>query len=135
MRQELAAQIEKFKAIGGGGIVLDVDTGEIISLVSLPDFDPNAPGQADPDTRFNRITLGVYELGSVFKIFNTAIALETGVATMRSSYDATKPIRVGRFTISDYHAENRWLTVPDIFRYSSNVGSARMALASIGKAR
>src|SRR3546814_3782025 len=101
MRQELAAQIEKFKAIGGGGIVLDVNTGEVISLVSLPDFDPNAPGQADPDTRFNRITLGVYELGSVFKIFNTAIPLETGVATLRSSYDATKTIRDGRVPRED----------------------------------
>lgn len=128
MRQELADQIEKFKAIGGGGIVLDVNTGEVVSLVSLPDFDPNSPGDADPDTRFNRITLGVYELGSVFKIFNHAIALETGVATMSKRYDATKPIRVGRFTISDYHPENRWLTVPEIFEHSSNVGSARMAL-------
>src|SRR3546814_15951957 len=91
MRQELAAQIEKFKAIGGGGIVLDVNTGEVISLVSLPDFDLNAPGQADPDTRFNRITLGVYELGSVFKLFNTALALQTGVTTLSSRYAATTP--------------------------------------------
>ncbi len=128
LRQELAGQIEKFKAIGGGGIVLDVESGEVVAIVSLPDFDPNAAGQASDDTRFNRMTLGVYELGSVFKIFNHAIALETGVASFQSSYDATKPIRVSRFTISDYHPEKRWLTVPEIFQHSSNIGSAKIAL-------
>ena len=134
VRQELAAQIEKFKAIGGGGIVLDVRTGEVISMVSLPDFDPNAPAQTPDETRFNRITLGVYELGSVFKIFNHAIALETGAASMSKSYDATKPIKISRFRISDYHPENRWLTVPEIFKLSSNIGSAKMAL-DIGSER
>ena len=128
LRQELAAQIEKFKAIGGGGIVMDVRSGEVVSMVSLPDFDPNAPAQAPDETRFNRITLGVYELGSVFKIFNHAIALETGAATLTKRYDATKPIRISRFRISDFHAENRWLTVPEIFEHSSNIGSAKMAL-------
>ena len=128
LRQELAGQIEKFKAIGGGGVVLDVESGEVVAMVSLPDFDPNAAGQAADDTRFNRMTLGVYELGSVFKIFNHAIALETGVATFASSYDATKPIRVSRFTISDFHPEKRWLTVPEIFQHSSNIGSAKIAL-------
>jgi cell division protein FtsI (penicillin-binding protein 3) len=128
LRQELAAQIEKFKAIGGGGIVLDVRTGEVVALVSLPDFDPNAAGEASDETRFNRITLGVYELGSVFKIFNHAIALETGAATMASRYDATKPIRIARFTISDFHPEKRWLSVPEIFQHSSNIGSAKMAI-------
>ena len=81
LRQELAGQIEKFKAIGGGGIVLDVESGEVVAMVSLPDFDPNAAGQASDDTRFNRMTLGVYELGAVFKIFTHAIARETGVAS------------------------------------------------------
>jgi len=128
LRQELASQIEKFKAIGGGGVVLDVESGEVVAMVSLPDFDPNAAGQAADDTRFNRMTLGVYELGSVFKIFNHAIALETGVATFASSYDATKPIRVAPFTISDFHPEKRWLTVPEIFQHSSNIGSAKIAL-------
>ena len=128
LRQELAAQIEKFKAIGGGGIVMDVHSGEVVAMVSLPDFDPNAPAQAPDETRFNRITLGVYELGSVFKIFNHAIALETGAATLTKRYDATKPIRISRFRISDFHAENRWLTVPEIFEHSSNIGSAKMAL-------
>jgi cell division protein FtsI (penicillin-binding protein 3) len=134
VRQELASQIEKFKAIGGGAIVLDVRTGEVVSMVSLPDFDPNAPAQAPDETRFNRITLGVYELGSVFKIFNHAIALETGAANMSKTYDARKPIRISRFRISDFHPENRVLTVPEIFKVSSNIGSAKMAL-DIGSER
>ena len=128
LRQELSSQIEKFKAIGGGGIVLDVNSGEVVAMVSLPDFDPNAAGQASDDTRFNRMTLGVYELGSVFKIFNHAIALETGVASFASRYDATNPIRVSRFTISDFHPKKRWLSVPEIFQHSSNIGSAKIAI-------
>jgi cell division protein FtsI (penicillin-binding protein 3) len=128
MRRELAAQIGKFDAIGGSGVVLDVRTGEIVSLVSLPDFDPNEVGEVPDDARFNRTTLGVYELGSIFKIFNHAIALETGAASLTSIYDARKPIRVARFRISDFHPKNRWLTVPEIFMYSSNIGSAKMAL-------
>ena len=135
LRHELATQIDKFGAIGGGGIVLDVTTGEVVAMVSLPDFDPNAPAGADEEERFNRMTLGVYELGSVFKIFNHAMALESGVATLASSYDATKPIRIGRFTISDYHAEKRWLTLPEIFTHSSNIGSAKMALDVGGTAQ
>ena len=128
MRRELAAQIEKFKAIGGSGVIIDVRTGEILSLVSLPDFDPHKANTTSKDERFNRTTLGVYELGSVFKIFNHAIALETGAANLKSHYDARKPIRAYGFTISDFHAENRWLSVPEIFMHSSNIGSAKMAL-------
>jgi cell division protein FtsI (penicillin-binding protein 3) len=127
-RQELTTQIKKFKAIGGGAIVMDVRTGEVISMVSLPDFDPNAPAQAPDETRFNRNTLGIYELGSVFKIFNHAIALEVGTATMNKRYDATKSIHISGRTIADYHPKNRWLTVPEIFKYSSNIGSAKMAV-------
>lgn len=137
LHRELSAQIEKFKAIGGSGIVFDVRSGEVLSLVSLPTFDPHEKRKKDTEeaknARFNRTTLGVYELGSVFKIFNHAIALETGVAKLNSLYDARKPIRAHGFTISDFHAENRWLTVPEIFTYSSNIGSAKMAL-DIGSA-
>jgi cell division protein FtsI (penicillin-binding protein 3) len=97
-------------------------------MVSLPDFDPNLTGTAAEDARFNRATLGVYEMGSTFKIFNTALALDSGSATMSSGYDATNPIRIARFTINDYHAKRRWLSVPEIFMYSSNIGSVKMAL-------
>jgi len=128
VREELSKQIEEFKGIGGAGVVLDVQTGETIALVSLPDFDSNRPGTAEPDARFNRVTLGTYEPGSVFKIFNTAMALDAGVTTLRGGYDASRPIQISRFSISDYKGKNRFLTVPEIFMYSSNIGSARMAV-------
>jgi cell division protein FtsI (penicillin-binding protein 3) len=135
LREEIATQILSFNAIGGAGVFLDVNSGEVLAMVSLPDFDPNFINDASADARFNRATLGVYEMGSTFKIFNTALALETGSATMSSGYDATKPIRIGRFTINDYHAQKRWLSVPEIFQYSSNIGSAKMALDYGAKAQ
>lgn len=135
LREEIARQMRAFQGIGGAGVVLDANTGEVIAMVSLPDFDPNLVGTASEDTRFNRATLGVYEMGSTFKIFNTALALESGSATMTSGYDATKPIRIARFTINDYHAKRRWLSVPEIFMYSSNIGSVKMALDYGSKAQ
>ena len=128
LREEIGRQMVKFDGIGGAGVMLDANTGEVVAMVSLPDFDPNLTGTAAEDARFNRATLGVYEMGSTFKIFNTALALDSGSATMRSGYDATNPIRVARFTINDYHAKRRWLSVPEIFMYSSNIGSVKMAL-------
>tara|TARA_B100000676_G_scaffold313535_1_gene396580 strand:+ start:72980 stop:74698 length:1719 start_codon:yes stop_codon:yes gene_type:complete len=128
MRQELATAVREFHGIGAAGIVMDVRNGEVISMVSLPDFDPNLPADIQSDTRFNRATLGVYEMGSTFKIFNTAMALDSGIVTIRDGYDATKPIKVSRFIIRDFHAKRRWLSVPEIFMYSSNIGSVKMAL-------
>ncbi len=128
VRQELAAQIELFEGIGGTGIVLDVATGESVAMVSLPDFDANLAGRMSENARFNRATLGVYEMGSTFKIFNTAMALDAGTVSLRDGYDATRPIRVSRFTINDFHAKQRWLSVPEIFKYSSNIGSVKMAM-------
>lgn len=127
LRDELGRAIADFTGIGGAGAVLDVRTGELLALVSLPDFDPNQPGAASEDARFNRASLGIYEMGSTFKIFNTALALDSGIVRMQDSFDATKPIRIGGFSIRDYHAKNRWLSVPEIFMYSSNIGSAKMA--------
>ena len=133
MREELGAAMQQFKAKAAVGIVMDVRNGEVLSLVSLPDFDPNHPGKASDGARFNRATLGVYELGSTFKIFTTAIALDTGVAQMSKRYDATKPLQVSRFLIRDYHAKKRWLTLPEVFVYSSNIGAALMAQDIGGK--
>jgi len=128
LRDETAKAVADFNALGGMGIVMDVRTGEVLAMVSLPDFDPNDPGSATPVTTFNRATLGAYEMGSVFKIFTMAMALDDHVATLDSSYDATNPIHIGRFTIHDDHAQRRWLTVPEIFEYSSNIGAAKVAL-------
>jgi cell division protein FtsI (penicillin-binding protein 3) len=134
VREELAAAVEEFRAIGGAAMVLDIKTGEMLAMVSLPDFDSNAPAQYEPETRFNRNTLGVYEPGSTFKIFNTAMALDYGTTTMAGGYDATKPIQISRFTISDYKGQKRWLSIPEIFMYSSNIGSVRMAI-DVGRDR
>ena len=136
LHDELSKVIRDFSAKGGAGIIMNVNTGEIIALVSLPDFDPNHPGRVDPklppaeakERGFNKITLGVYELGSVFKTFNTAMALDAGTATMTKQYDAVHDIKIGRFTITDYHGKHRYLSVPEIYMYSSNLGSARIAL-------
>ena len=128
LRRELFRSMAEFSAIGAAGIVMDVNNGEILGMVSLPDFDPNQLDAVGPEARFNRVTQGVYEMGSTFKIFTTAMALDLGKVTMQGGYDATDPIRISRYVIRDYHAKKRWLSVPEIFMYSSNVGSAKMAL-------
>jgi len=128
VRNALSDSIERFSAIGGAGVVMDVNSGEILSLVSLPDFDPKDHSDADSDHRFNRATLGLYEMGSTFKIFTAAMALEAGIIAMDSVYDARTPLTVARYTIDDYHAEKRWLSVPEILIYSSNIGAAKIAL-------
>lgn len=128
LRDELAAAVREFDGVGGAGVVLDVDNGELLAMVSLPDFDPTNPAAADDDSRFNRVTQGVYEMGSTFKLFTAAMALDSGTTTLNGGYDASHPIRVARYTIRDYHAENRWLSVPEILVHSSNIGAAEMAL-------
>ena len=130
LRQELLTTVKRFGAIGAAGIVLDVESGEVVAMVSLPDFDPHNPTSLDQQTLFNRATLGAYEQGSMFKIFTSAMALDSGAATMTSSFDASKPIKIARFTISDYRGQNRWLSLPEVMIYSSNIGAAKMALAA-----
>jgi cell division protein FtsI (penicillin-binding protein 3) len=128
LQDELADAVATFKARAASGIVLDVNSGEVLALASLPDFDPNEPAVAAKMALFNNATLGVYEMGSTFKTFTTAMALDTQKVTFASQFDATNPITVGRFTISDFHPENKLLTVPEIFVHSSNIGTAKMAL-------
>ena len=128
LREELVNAMTTYRAKAAAGVVIDVESGEVVAMVSLPDYDPNYREQALDKDRLNRMTSGVYELGSVFKVFTLAAALDGGSATMRSSYDASQPIRVGRFTIEDFHGKNRRLTVPEIFIYSSNIGAAKAAL-------
>ncbi|MBI4366599.1 MAG: penicillin-binding protein 2 [Deltaproteobacteria bacterium] len=129
LRQELVEAREKFKAIAAAGIIADVDTGEIVALVSEPDYDPNNPREANDPTRINRLTTGVYEMGSTFKALTVAMALDSGRISLSSSFDARVPLRYGKFQIHDFHAQKRVLTVPDIFTYSSNIGTARMAVS------
>src|ERR1700719_3296446 len=129
LHDELVAARDKFKADAAAGIVLDVRTGEIVSMVSVPDYNPNNPREALDPSRINRLTTGVYEMGSTFKALTIAMALDSGKVTLNSSFDARGGLHYGHFTITDYHAQNRVLTVPEIFTYSSNVGAAKMALS------
>mgnify|MGYP000282310349 CR=1 FL=1 len=133
LRDELSKTIGEFQAIGGVGVVLDITSGEVLAMTSMPEFDPNQPGRASDDARFNRATLGVYEMGSTFKTFTMAAALENNVVGMKGGYDASRPIHMGGYTISDAHPEGRWLSVPEIFAYSSNIGTAKMGLDLGGK--
>jgi len=127
LREELARGIADFTGIGGAGIVLDARTGEILAMVSLPDFDPNQVNTASPEERFNRATLGIYEMGSTFKVFNTAMALDSGRIHLTDRFDV-HPIVIGRYTIHDFEPMNHPLSVPEIFMLSSNIGAARMAM-------
>lgn len=128
LRREVKRAITDFTAIAGAGVIMDVNSGEIVAATSLPDFDPNRV-TANPTApeMFNRVTLGVYEPGSVFKIFTTAALLDLKRTSFSKEYDAVNPIREGRFTIKDYHPEKRPLTIPEIFMVSSNIGTAHMA--------
>jgi cell division protein FtsI (penicillin-binding protein 3) len=129
VRDELVKGMERFKAKAAAGLILDVNTGEVIALVSLPDYDPNNPVDALEKDRINRINVGVYEMGSTFKAITTAMALDSGKISINSTFDARSALRYGRFKINDYHGTNRVLTVPEIFVHSSNIGTARMAMA------
>ena len=129
LREELMAARDKFKAKAAAGVIADVNTGEIIAMVSEPDFDPNNPRIANDPDHLNRLTTGVYEMGSTFKALTLGMALDSGRISLSSSFDARMPLRYGKFEINDFHAQRRVLTVPEIFTYSSNIGTARMALS------
>jgi cell division protein FtsI (penicillin-binding protein 3) len=128
VRDELRKAMTEFEAKAAAAIVMDVKSGEIVAMASLPDYNPNRREEALHQDRYNRVMAGVFELGSIFKIFTTAAALDEGVVGLQGGYDATHPIRVGRHSISDFHPKRRWLSVPEIFIYSSNIGTAKMAV-------
>ncbi len=127
LHREMKRAVEDFRAIGAAGLIMDVRNGEILSLVSLPDFTPQNAGAASAEARFNRASLGVYEMGSTFKIFNTALALESGLVRPAERFDTIHPIEIGGKTIRDFHPVKEWLNVAEILMESSNIGSARMA--------
>ena len=133
LRRETLRAMKEFNAIGAAGVILDARNGDVLAGVSLPDFDPRVAGEASDAQTFNRLTLGTYELGSVFKIFSVAAYLESHNAPMSASFDASQPLKSGAFTIADYDAENRILTIPEVFMYSSNIGAALMGEAVGGE--
>ncbi|WP_139863751.1 peptidoglycan D,D-transpeptidase FtsI family protein [Bradyrhizobium ivorense] len=128
LRDELIKAKDKFKAKAASGIISDVRTGEIVAMVSLPDFDPNNPREAHDPERINRLTTGVYEMGSTFKAFTLAMALDSGKINLNTSWDARGNLHYGKFTIHDSHPLGRFINTKEVFTYSSNIGAARIAL-------
>ena len=127
MESELRSAMTTYSAIGATGIVLDVHTGEIMAMASLPDYDSNAPSRAPVENLASKVTLNVYELGSTFKMITAANAIESGVVhSMTQRWDATAPLRIGRFTIKDFHPTRRWLNLPETLAHSSNIATARI---------
>jgi cell division protein FtsI (penicillin-binding protein 3) len=130
LRDELSKGLERFKAIAAAGAIMDVNTGEVLALVSLPDFDPGNPVDALEKDRINRMNVGVYEMGSTFKALTIAMALDSGKVNINSSFStAGGMMRFGRQVIKEYHGTGRTLTVPEVFLKSSNMGTIKMALA------
>lgn len=129
VRDELAAAMATFQAIGACAIVMDVHTGEIIAMVSLPDFDANDFVHAKNDEHFNRAVTGLYEPGSTFKLQTAAMGLQTGTIHIWDRFSSV-PIHVGRFKISDMKSDHftEWLSLPEVMAYSSNPAAAHIAL-------
>ena len=131
--QMLYGGMRLMNAKGAASVLMDAKTGEIISMVSLPDFDPNdrpglpTEGHPDDSPLFNRAVQGVYELGSTFKIFAAAQAIDLGLVKPETIVDIKGPIRWGRHSIRDFHNYGKELSVADIIIKSSNIGSARLA--------
>jgi cell division protein FtsI (penicillin-binding protein 3) len=129
LRDELLKAKEKFHAKAASGLVSNVKTGEIVAMVSVPDFDPNNPREAHDPDRINRLTTGVYEMGSTFKAFTLAMALDSGKSDLNSLWDARGPLHYGKFTIHDDEPKGRFINMKEVFTFSSNVGAARIALS------
>ncbi|WP_075292204.1 peptidoglycan D,D-transpeptidase FtsI family protein [Pararhizobium arenae] len=127
VRDSVLNAMTEYQAIAAGAVVMDVHTGEILGMASVPDYDPNNPAGGAQEGWMNRMSNGTFEMGSTFKSFTTAMALDSGKVTLKDSFDARFPIRIGGFTIKDFHGKHRVLTVPEIFQYSSNIGTAKMA--------
>ena len=135
LESELLNAMHKFSAIGAAAVVMDINTGEVVALTSLPELNPNKPAQQGADAAFNRATLGVYELGSTFKPFTVAMAMDAGVIrSLGQMYNCPKALKAGRFSITDTHPFNRACSVAEIMQESSNIGTAQIA-AQLGTER
>ena len=128
LENELNAAVTEFSAIGAAGIIMDIHTGEVLAMTSLPQLNPNVAGQGSPEARFNRATLGVYELGSTFKPFTVAMAMDSGIIkSMGQMYNCPHELRVANRTINDTHPLGRACSVAEIMQESSNIGTAQIA--------
>ena len=133
LEDELRKGVAEFSPVGAVGVVTDVQTGEILAMSSQPDFDPNALGRANAEALRNRAASSVYEMGSTFKAFTFAMALDSGSETMRSTFNAGAPLMIGARAIHDYHKGGpAILSMDDAFIMSSNISTAKMALHAGG---
>ncbi|MDR0695418.1 MAG: penicillin-binding protein 2 [Holosporales bacterium] len=128
VHEELERAVKKFGAAGGNAMLMTTN-GELIAIVSLPDFNPNNLKSTTSDAMFNRNTLGVFEQGSILKILNVAIAIDSGAASLGTVFDATEPIKIGKYLINDFRGKKRPLTLAEAFVFSSNIASAKIAQA------
>lgn len=128
LQTELARAMKDYEAKSAAGLVMNVNSGEVVAMSSLPAVDPQKPSLLLDKDRFDRIAGGVFELGSVFKTVTMAMVLDEKAAAMNSRVDVTGPLKIGRHTISDYHPEKGELSLQDIFVRSSNIGTAKLAL-------
>lgn len=128
LRDELVQGLQRFSAKAAAAAILDVNTGEIVAEASLPDYDPNNPVDALKPDAINQLTVGVHEMGSTFKALTIAMALQSGKVNLATRIDVGHPLRAGHMFIHDFEPQHRPLSIPEIFTYSSNIGSARMAL-------
>lgn len=128
VRDALQNAMLAYQAKAAGAILVDAHNGEIVSLVSLPDFDANAPMAQGQEAHFNRMTLGVYELGSIFKVFTAAMALDSGLVAPEEQFQTSAPLQISGYEINDVHGQERPLTTEEIIVHSSNIGSAQLAL-------
>jgi cell division protein FtsI (penicillin-binding protein 3) len=127
VHDELASAVKEFQSPGGCAIVMNARTGEILAMVSLPDYDVNAYGSAVPNDQFDKCVNGTYEPGSVFKLQTISMALDSGMVHYWDYFDTTHPLKVGRFHITDFEPANSWMAVPEILNVSSNIGASRIA--------
>jgi cell division protein FtsI (penicillin-binding protein 3) len=128
LESELGNAVTNLEAIGGAGIILDVHTGEVLAMTSLPTYNPNKLIAGDMAARRNAVTYNLYELGSVIKPLSIGAAIDNGVVTsMAKRYDATKPLAIAGFHIRDSHMMGRWLNVPETLIHSSNIVTAQIA--------
>ncbi len=135
LEHELLAAMTHYSAIGAAGIIMDIHTGELLAMTSLPQLNPNAAGAGSVEARFNRATLGVYEMGSTFKPFTVAMAMDSGIIkSFGQMYNCPAELRVFGKTINDTHPFSRPCSVAEIMQESSNIGTAQIA-AQLGGVR
>lgn len=132
LHDQLADAMTRYQAIAAAGVMMDIYTGEIIALASLPDFNPNDPASALVKDTFNRVTSGIFEPGSIFKTVTMAGALDSGMVRITDDFDARYGVRFGRYTIDDFHGKHRILSLPEVYKYSSNIGTIRI-MQAMGK--